>query len=77
MRTFCLTSLFFAVKTLRLTEKDDAVLDPNKKVKITRAEVGRTILATKLVASSNLFVKAYFRHLAGPAWWRRYKQTRT
>ena len=77
MRTFCLTSLFFAVKTLRLTEKDDAVLDPNKKVKITRAEVGRTILATKLVASSNLLVKAYFRRLAGPAWSQRYIQTRT
>ena len=77
MRTFCLTSLFFAVKTLRLTEKDDAVLDSNKKVKITRAEVGRTILATKLVASSNLLMKAYFRRLAGPAWSQHYIQTLT
>lgn len=77
MRAFCLTSLFFAVKTLRLTEKDDAVLDPKRKVKISRAEVGRTILATKFVASSNLLVKTYFRRLAGPAWWQRYIQTRT
>ena len=77
IRAFCLTSLFFAVKTLRLTEKDDAVLDPTRKVKITRAEVGRTIVTTKLIASSNLLVKAYFRRLAGPAWWRQYLQTRT
>jgi farnesyl-diphosphate farnesyltransferase len=77
IRAFCLTSLFFAVKTLRLTEQDDAVLDPTKKVKITRAEVGRTIVTTRLIASSNLLVKAYFRRLAGAAWWQRYLTTRT
>jgi farnesyl-diphosphate farnesyltransferase len=76
IRAFCLTSLFFAVKTLRLTEQDDTVLDPTKKVKITRSEVGRTIVTTKLLASSNLFVKLYFRRLAGAAWWQRYLNTR-
>ena len=74
IRAFCLTSLFFAVKTLRLTEQDDDVLDPEKKVKITRSDVGRTILVTKLVASSNPLMKAYFRHLAGPGWWQRHLQ---
>jgi hypothetical protein len=62
------------VKTLRLTEQNDTVLDPTQKVKITRAEVGRTIATTKLIASSNLLVKAYFRRLAGAAWWQRYLQ---
>ena len=70
IRAFCLTSLFFAVKTLRLTEKDDAVLYPTKKVKITRAEVWRTIMITRLIAFSNLFVRMYFRRLTGSAWWR-------
>jgi len=73
IRAFCLTSLFFAVKTLRLTERDDTVLDPSKKLKITRSSVRRTILITRLIASSDLLVKAYFRRLAGPAWWSRYR----
>ena len=76
IRAFCLTSLFFAVKTLRLTEQDDTVLDPTKKVKITRSEVQRTIVTTRLIAASNLLVKAYFRSLAGAAWWQRYLQAR-
>ena len=77
IRAFCLTSLFFAVKTLRLTELDDTVLDPTKKVKITRSDVGRTIVTTRYVASSNLLVQAYFRRLAGTAWWQRHLQTRS
>ena len=77
IRAFCLTSLFFAVKTLRLTEQDDTVLDPAKKVKITRAAVRRTIVTTKLIASNNTLVKAYFRRLAGVAWWSRCRATRS
>jgi len=76
IRAFCLTSLFFAVKTLRLTERDDAVLDPSSKVKITRSDVRRTIVITKLIASSNPFVRFYFRLLAGPVWWKRYRPAR-
>jgi farnesyl-diphosphate farnesyltransferase len=36
IRLFCLTSLFFAVRTLHLAERDPRLLDPAHKVKITR-----------------------------------------
>jgi farnesyl-diphosphate farnesyltransferase len=65
IRLFCLTSLFFAVRTLHLAERDPRLLDPAHKVKIPRAEVHRTIATTRLIAPSNLLVRAYFRHLAG------------
>lgn len=68
VRLFCLTSLFFAVRTLRLAERDERLLDPDHKVKITRAEVYRTVTAARLVAPSNLLVRAYFRLLAGARW---------
>ena len=77
VRAFCLTSLFFAVKTLRLTQRDDTVLDPTRKVKITRSAVRRTIATTLLIASNNFLVKAYFRLLAGNEWWSRYLATRS
>lgn len=76
IRAFCLTSLFFAVKTLRLTERDDTVLDPARKVKISRGAVHRTILTTQMIASYDRLVMAYFRHLAGSNWWSRYLATR-
>jgi farnesyl-diphosphate farnesyltransferase len=76
IRTFCLTALYFAVKTLRLTERDDAVLDPYKKVKISRGAVRRTIATTQLIASNNTLVRAYFRRLAGPVWWSRCRGAR-
>ncbi len=63
-----LTSLYFAVRTLRLAERDDRLLDPEHKVKITRAEVYRTIAATRALAPSNLLVRMYFRRLAGDDW---------
>ncbi len=68
IRAFCLTSLYFAVRTLRLAERDDRLLDPEHKVKITRAEVYRTIAATRALAPSNLLVRMYFRRLAGDEW---------
>jgi farnesyl-diphosphate farnesyltransferase len=76
IRAFCLTSLFFAVKTLRLTQEDDTVLDPTQKVKISRSAVKRTILTTGLIASNNTLVKSYFRWLAGAGWWSHYRATR-
>ncbi len=76
IRSFCLTSLFFAVKTLRLTEMDDTVLSPSKKLKISRAAVHRTILTTQLIASHDGLVEAYFRRLAGPTWWSQYLANR-
>lgn len=68
VRLFCLTSLYFAVRTLRLAEGDQQLLDPTHRVKISRLEVYRTLRTTKLVAPSNRLVRAYFNHLAGDAW---------
>lgn len=65
IRLFCLTSLYFAVRTLHRAKHDPRLLDPNYKVKITRAEVYRTVLVTHAVAPINSLVRAYFRHLAG------------
>ena len=68
VRLFCLTSLFFAVRTLRLAERDRRLLDPEHKVKITRAEVYRTLAVTRAIAPSNTLVRWYFRLLAGAQW---------
>ena len=68
IRLFCLTSLYFAVRTLRLAERDPRLLDPAHKVKITRGDVARTVANAKIVAPSNSLVRAYFRRLAGPGW---------
>lgn len=68
IRRFCLTSLYFAVRTLRVAERDERLLDPTHKVKITRAEVVRTVRITRLIAGSNLLVRGYFRLLAGAPW---------
>jgi farnesyl-diphosphate farnesyltransferase len=70
VRLFCLTSLYFAVRTLHLAEDDRRLLDPDHKVKISRAEVYRTIATTRIIAPSNGLVRAYFHHLAGDAWTR-------
>jgi farnesyl-diphosphate farnesyltransferase len=68
VRLFCLTSLFFAVRTLRLAERDARLLDPHHKVKISRADVYRTLATIRLIAPSNALVRAYFRMLAGARW---------
>lgn len=64
VRLFCLTSLYFAVRTLRLAARDARLLDPTHKVKITRSDVYRTVAATAVVAPSNTLVKGYFKLLA-------------
>jgi farnesyl-diphosphate farnesyltransferase len=68
VRLFCLTSLFFAVRTLRLAERDAHLLDPHHKVKISRGDVYRTLATIRLIAPSNALVRAYFRVLAGARW---------
>jgi farnesyl-diphosphate farnesyltransferase len=65
IRLFCLTPLYFAVRTLALAERDPRLLDPTHKVKITRGEVYRTLCATYIVAPSNHLTAAYFRQLVG------------
>jgi len=65
IRLFCLTSLYFAVRTLRRARHDPGLLEPQHKVKISRAEVYRTVIITHLVAPVDGLVRAYFRHLEG------------
>jgi len=65
IRIFCLTSLYFAIRTLRVAERDPRLLDPDHKVKITRAEVYRTVAATHLIAPFDPLVRGYYLHLAG------------
>ncbi|HEX9580078.1 MAG TPA: phytoene/squalene synthase family protein [Gemmatimonadales bacterium] len=68
IRLFCLSALYFAVRTLRLAEQEPRLLDPGHKVKISRGAVYRTLLTTRCVAPSNALVRAYFRALAGNGW---------
>jgi farnesyl-diphosphate farnesyltransferase len=64
IRIFCLTSLYFAIRTLRVAERDPRLLDPGHKVKITRGEVYRTVAATHLIAPFDPLVRGYYLHLA-------------
>ncbi len=68
VRLFCLTALYFAVQTLELAERDDRLLDPAHKVKISRSEVLHTMTVSRFVAPSNALVRWYFRRLAGTDW---------
>jgi len=76
IRSFCLTSLYFAVATLRLADRDPQLVDSGHKVKIPRGQVYRTLLITRLIAPVNWMVKLYFRILAGPSWWQRCRNMR-
>jgi farnesyl-diphosphate farnesyltransferase len=62
-RLFCLTPLYFAIRTLAVAAADSRLLDPAHKVKITRPEVYRIIAMSRVIAPSNGLVKAYSRHL--------------
>jgi farnesyl-diphosphate farnesyltransferase len=68
IRLFCLSALYFAVRTLRLAATDDRLLDPSHKLKITRGQVYRTLAVTRLVAPSDTLTRRYFRRLAGREW---------
>ncbi len=59
IRLFCLTPLFFAVRTLDLAARDPRLLDPTHKVKITRTDVKRTVAVAHLVAPSNALCRWY------------------
>ena len=65
IRLFCLTSLYFAVRTLRRARRDPRLLEPARKVKITRGEVYRTLATSCAIASSNTLVRTYFSVLSG------------
>ena len=65
IRLFCLTSLYFAMRTLSLAAADDGRLVEGGTVKITRSEVYRILATTFVVAPNNRMVRWYFRHLSG------------
>ena len=64
IRIFCLTSLYFAVRTLRAADTDPRLLDPSHRVKITRGDVYRTVAVSHLVAPFDSLVRRYYRALA-------------
>ena len=64
IRVFCLVSVYLAARTLALASRDDRMLQRGHKVKITRSEVYRTVLATHLAAPSNHLIRAYYRRLS-------------
>ena len=65
IRLFCLTSLYFAIRTLSLAAADEGRLVEGATVKITRGEVYRILATTYVVAPSNRMVRWYFRRLGG------------
>lgn len=64
VRLFCLTSLYFAARTLRLAERQPRLLGSDGKLKISRGAVYRTLAMTCLLAPHNGLVRAYFRRLS-------------
>lgn len=60
IRRFCLVSVFLAARTLALVPRDERLLEPDHTVKITRAEVTRTVLVTSVIARSNFLVRRYY-----------------
>lgn len=64
IRLFCLSSLYFAVRTLSLAERKPRLLGSEGQLKITRGAVYRTLAMTCLLAPSNRLVRAYFDRLS-------------
>ena len=65
IRLFCLTSLYFAARTLRLARREPALLGGARKLKITRGAVYRTLAMTYIIAPVDALVRAYFVRLEG------------
>lgn len=64
IRMFCLISVYLAIRTLRLAERDPRLLDRDHKLKITRGAVKRTVAVASVVAPVNLLVRGYYLLLA-------------
>ncbi|MCX8039574.1 MAG: squalene/phytoene synthase family protein [Planctomycetota bacterium] len=61
LRLFCLTPLFFAVRTLAVASADPRLLDPAHKVKIARREVYGLIALCHAIAPSDAAIVAAYR----------------
>ncbi len=64
IRLFCIWPLLFAVKTLAISRHNPDVL--TDEAKITRGQVKRIVLISKLFSWSNLLLRAYFTALCRP-----------
>ena len=65
IRLFCLTPMYFALRTLHRARHDPHLLNPDHKVKISRREVYAILRNTSLVAPNNFLVRQYYRRLKG------------
>jgi farnesyl-diphosphate farnesyltransferase len=63
IRLFNLWSLFFAIRTLRLSWQNACLLDGARKVKISRFEVYLTLAQTSLRVGSNSLLRRHYRKL--------------
>ena len=63
IRLFCLTPMYFALRTLHRARHDPQLLNPDHKVKISRKEVYAILRTTMLVAPNNNLVRTYYRRL--------------
>ena len=65
IRLFCLTPMYFALRTLHRARHDPELLNPDHKVKISRKEVYAILRNASLVAPNNILVRQYYRRLKG------------
>ena len=60
LRVFCIRPLWMAFETLEALEKNTALLRSGQDVKISRSQVSKILLASKLIAPSNLLLDRVF-----------------
>lgn len=63
IRNFCLMAILMAVRTLKKIHQNKGFSDA-RDVKISRGEVGRTMLLSRITVRSNIMLRSLF-HLAG------------
>lgn len=61
IRRFCLSALFLAARTLRLIERTPEFPLAVPRLKVSRAEVSRTVLIGGIIAPVNPLVRAYYQ----------------
>lgn len=65
VRVFCLTSLFFACRTIALIQAQPARLVHGERIKMPRREVYAILIVTALLAPCNWALRLCFRRLIG------------
>jgi farnesyl-diphosphate farnesyltransferase len=64
MRLACAWPLLIGLRTLYLVARADNLLDPSASIKISRAALYRTLIASSMLALSNRGLQQYAHHLA-------------